>query len=915
MAVSSSANKVTITLSLLNQKATVTGLQAATTAIEDLAEAVTQANEQIAAASSDASALVVAAQQEMATSAENAQAKMLAAADTAAAGMVDLGAQATNTANQFETAQAKIASSSKASAGEVAASTAKANTGLIGMAKSMKGIAEVGVAVLSVKAFTGYETALTRLSTMAGLTQKQLAGVNSEIMKMAPGLGQTPAALAGAMYSPVSEGFNTQASMQIAANAAKLSGLSGAPISGTGSTSYAISTMLQTLGLKPTSTNIQKVTGLIRGAVGAGDMQLSDFLGAATTGIFNTSKTYGISPADTIGALDYFTSQGVPAEQAATRMRMTLSLLTGQSTAAAKYGRALGLDVTNQSANTLSQQLTSLGLTPTKLADVVEQPGGLEKAFAMLNKSMASLPHDQQVALWSKLFGGGRSDTTAMGLAQGAASGLLAQFTSRAAAEATPASTNAAWSQYTRTPAYEWAQLRSELSKMGLEIGKDLMPPLRAFITVLNPFLKFAGSDIGSKIVLGLLAFTGLQKAISITEGLMLKFNTGIALDTAAAYRQATAEGLDATAADTAAGSQGLGAISKVAGPVAGALGAIYASYKLAGYADTHKGPISDVAGALPNVFGELGMGTSIDKQVYDWLTGKDKNKSKGTLSGLLSSVGLASGGVFNQATAIVGEGNPAHPEFVVPTDPAYRSRALSLYAALGSHLMATGGVLAAPQYGSQGAYNTWLAANPFLSLPGLSASSTAGSATGAAAIAPGASTVAGNKALGQRMAAALGWTGDNWTALLALWMQESGWSNTALNPTSGAYGIAQALPASKYPKAGQASGGSSPQAQIGWGLSYIQDRYGSPVAAEAHEQRYHWYAKGGTIPQVSPLLFDTGGVLPEGMSVVANQTGRPEPLTPGSAAPGDLIIPVTIDGKQVTKVVVHNFRTKAARL
>jgi cell wall-associated NlpC family hydrolase len=87
------------------------------------------------------------------------------------------------------------------------------------------------------------------------------------------------------------------------------------------------------------------------------------------------------------------------------------------------------------------------------------------------------------------------------------------------------------------------------------------------------------------------------------------------------------------------------------------------------------------------------------------------------------------------------------------------------------------------------------------------------------------------------------GWdTGQNWTDLVQLWTQESGWSATADNASSGAYGIAQALPASKYPAAGQKSGGSDPATQIKWGLSYIKSRYGSPVLAWAHEQSNNWY-------------------------------------------------------------------------
>jgi hypothetical protein len=103
--------------------------------------------------------------------------------------------------------------------------------------------------------------------------------------------------------------------------------------------------------------------------------------------------------------------------------------------------------------------------------------------------------------------------------------------------------------------------------------------------------------------------------------------------------------------------------------------------------------------------------------------------------------------------------------------------------------------------------------------------------------------TAAANQAIAKVLAAPYGWsTGTQWTDLVSLWNQESGWNNTAINPTSGAYGIAQALghgPTNQYP-AGAANpppnGTSSATAQIAWGLSYIKSAYGSPEAAWAHE-------------------------------------------------------------------------------
>jgi hypothetical protein len=106
--------------------------------------------------------------------------------------------------------------------------------------------------------------------------------------------------------------------------------------------------------------------------------------------------------------------------------------------------------------------------------------------------------------------------------------------------------------------------------------------------------------------------------------------------------------------------------------------------------------------------------------------------------------------------------------------------------------------------------------------------------------------SAAHNQALAKLLLAPLGFTtGNNWQALLELWNRESGWSNTAENSGSGAFGIAQALPSSKYPLAGRpvSAGGTCDAAtQIRWGGRYIKDRYGTPVKALAHEDAFGWY-------------------------------------------------------------------------
>jgi hypothetical protein len=105
--------------------------------------------------------------------------------------------------------------------------------------------------------------------------------------------------------------------------------------------------------------------------------------------------------------------------------------------------------------------------------------------------------------------------------------------------------------------------------------------------------------------------------------------------------------------------------------------------------------------------------------------------------------------------------------------------------------------------------------------------------------------TLTPNQKIGKELADTFGWgTGLEWSALLELWNRESSWSNTARNPSSGAYGIPQALPPDKLPPPGQAPpvGTSDARSQIAWGLNYIESRYRTPIFALAHHKTYNWY-------------------------------------------------------------------------
>lgn len=188
-------------------------------------------------------------------------------------------------------------------------------------------------------------------------------------------------------------------------------------------------------------------------------------------------------------------------------------------------------------------------------------------------------------------------------------------------------------------------------------------------------------------------------------------------------------------------------------------------------------------------------------------------------------------------------------------------------------------------------ATNAWLINQMARAVAG-AVSSAMSSSVGFGTAGPGGGAPAANAALARRMMPAWG-SGAEWAAWNAVAMRESGWNQFARNPSSGAYGIPQALPPGKMGPAANPPQ-SNPAAQISWMIGYIRSRYGDPIGAWRHELSAGWY--------------DQGGYLPTGLSLAYNGTGRPEPVGGGNHYHITVNVPPSANkadvGRQVVEVI-----------
>lgn len=105
------------------------------------------------------------------------------------------------------------------------------------------------------------------------------------------------------------------------------------------------------------------------------------------------------------------------------------------------------------------------------------------------------------------------------------------------------------------------------------------------------------------------------------------------------------------------------------------------------------------------------------------------------------------------------------------------------------------------------------------------------------------ANAVANPQAATQALMGEFGFGPDQWSCLNNLVIGESTWNYRATNPSSGAYGLFQSLPANKMDSVAT-DWADNPITQIRWGLDYIKRSYGTPCGAwGAWQSRYpHWY-------------------------------------------------------------------------
>ncbi|WP_432169048.1 phage tail tape measure protein [Streptomyces sp. 1222.5] len=346
-----------------------------------------------------------------------------------------------------------------------------------------------------------FQAEMTRISTQAGGTAKDVKVLSDQVLKLGTSTQQGPQHLAESLYHLKSVGMDNAEAMKALKEASDLAAVGHANLE---ETTNALAGAWRT-GIKG-ATSFHQAVSTVNAIIGAGNMSMDQFNAAIGTGILPSAKTFGLSMKQVGAALALMTDEGIDSASAATRLRMSFSLLGAPSGAAEK-------------------QLKRIHLTGLNLADAMRGPKGLIGAISLLKEHLdkSGMSASKQSQLLSRAFGGGRSS-----------SGILLMLNNLDVLEKKQEQINRSTGKFDdavrmqrKTAEAQWHLLTSNLEVMGIRVGTKVLPPVTGFIHFLAtdamPAAAAFGTAMGKLIPVG-----KIKQGVSDAKSMVNDFFAGL---------------------------------------------------------------------------------------------------------------------------------------------------------------------------------------------------------------------------------------------------------------------------------------------------------------------------------------------------------------------------------------------------
>ncbi|MCX4573090.1 phage tail tape measure protein [Streptomyces sp. NBC_01571] len=385
------------------------------------------------------------------------------------------------------------------------ASTTEKVFGRLGKAAMVAGAAVAGGLAAGLAKGTKdairFQAEMTRISTQAGGTAKDVKVLSDQVLKLGTSTQQGPQHLAESLYHLKSVGMDNVQAMKALKESSDLAAVGHANLE---ETTNALAGAWRT-GIKG-ATSFHEAVSTVNAIIGAGNMSMDQFNAAIGTGILPSAKTFGLSMKQVGAALALMTDEGIDSASAATRLRMSFSLLGAPSKAAEK-------------------QLGKIHLTGLQLADAMRGPKGLIGAIGLLKEHLdkSGMSASKQSQLLSRAFGGGRSS-----------SGILLMLNNLDVLEKKQEQINHSAGKFDdavkmqrKTAEAQWHLLTSNLEVMGIRVGTKVLPVVTDFVHFLATTAMPAAAGFG-KVMRDLIPVGAIKRSVGEAQSTLSGFFSGL---------------------------------------------------------------------------------------------------------------------------------------------------------------------------------------------------------------------------------------------------------------------------------------------------------------------------------------------------------------------------------------------------
>lgn len=319
-------------------------------------------------------------------------------------------------------------------------------------------------AVKSVEAATKFQSSMELIQTQAGGSAKEVKNMSSALLDMAAKVGSTPEELSKGLYHVESAGFRGAKALSVLRLAAEGAAVGHSDLESTTTALVAA----QRSGIKGLG-DMSHAMGSLNAIVGAGNMRMDDLTSALGTGVLPVAKAFGASITDVGAALATMTSNGIPAVNAASGLKMMLASMAAPTSKA-------------------RDALKSIGIHASDLADTIRSKG----LFAALTElkahiTTAGLTATQAAALLADAFGK-KSSTGLLTLIGNLGAMKKAQDQVSSGAS----SFGANWEETQKSAEFATNRFHAAISALEIRIGAALLPTVTRFTNWLTAELPVA---------------------------------------------------------------------------------------------------------------------------------------------------------------------------------------------------------------------------------------------------------------------------------------------------------------------------------------------------------------------------------------------------------------------------------------